>query len=131
MAKDYTRTDRIGDQLQRELAQLIQMELKDPRLGMVTVSGVKISRDLSYADIHVTVMGKNSAEEAEESVAVLNAAAGFLKGLLSKRIKIRLMPKLRFHYDNTTVQAGYISSLIDKAVQNDQATDPQRDDPET
>ena len=64
MAKDYSRTQRIGDQMQRELALLIQREIKDPRLGLVTITGVDVTRDLSHAKVYITVMGKDDDEQA-------------------------------------------------------------------
>lgn len=86
MAREFKRTDRVADQIQRDLAVLIQREIKDPRLGMVTVSHAKVSKDLSYADIYVTVLPLGEQEEAEAiatSLKVLNAAAGFLRGELA------------------------------------------------
>ena len=123
MAKEYSRTQRIGDQMQRELAELIQREIKDPRLGMTTVNDVKVSKDLSYADVYVTVLNTANIEDetaAEESIEVLRHAAGFLRAELSHRIKLRVMPQLRFHYDRTLVQGRRISSLIDRARERDQ-----------
>ena len=75
MARDYSRTSRIADQLQRELAQIIQLEIQDPRLGMVTVSYTKVSKDLGYADVYITVLPLNGKDEDEaivDSLKVLN-----------------------------------------------------------
>lgn len=120
MAREFSRTQRVGEQIQRDLAQLIQQEVKDPRLGLVTVNDVKISKDLSYADVYVTVMGKGEGRaQVETSLKILNRAAGFLRGRLSKAIKLRAMPQLRFHYDASVVRGSYLSSLIDKAVSED------------
>lgn len=78
MAKDYSRTQRIGDQMQRELSFLIQREIKDPRLGMITVTAVEVARDLSHAKVFITVMGKeDSADEIERNLEILHEAAGF------------------------------------------------------
>src|SRR3546814_9161952 len=77
MAKEYSRTQRIGDQMQRELAQLIRREVKDPRVGLVTITAVEVSRDVGHAKIFITVMGQDSAEEIAQSIKVLNSAAGF------------------------------------------------------
>ena len=112
MARDFNRTDRIADVIQRELSQLIHQEVKDPRVGMVTISAVEVSRDLSHAKVHVSVMSENLAAESIEG---LNKAAGFLRALLAKRIKLRIIPFLRFVYDDTTIKANYISRLIDEA----------------
>lgn len=86
MAREFKRTDRVADQIQRDLAVLIQREIKDPRLGMVTISHAKVSKDLGYADIYITVMAIGDQDEAEAikaSLKVLNAAAGFLRSELA------------------------------------------------
>jgi ribosome-binding factor A len=122
MGKEYSRTQRIADQMQRELAELIQREIKDPRLGMATVNDVKVSKDLSYADVYVTVLNIANIDDeaaAETSVDVLRNAAGFLRGELSRRIQLRVMPHLRFHYDRTLVQGRRVSTLIDQARAKD------------
>ena len=69
MAKEYSRTQRIGDQMQRELAQLIRREVKDPRVGLVTITAVEVSRDVGHAKIFITVMGQDSAEEIAQTSA--------------------------------------------------------------
>lgn len=116
MARDFSRTDRIADVIQKELAQIIQQEVKDPRVGMITIAEVKVSKDLAYAKIYVSVMLE---EQATETVATLNKAAGFLRGLLAKRIQIRVMPSLLFVYDDTTIKANRLSKLIDDACAQD------------
>ncbi len=124
MAKEFSRTQRIGDQMQRELAELIQREIKDPRLGMTTVNEVRVSKDLSYADVYVTILNTANLEDesaADASIEVLKNAAGFLRSELGHRIKLRVMPHLRFHYDRTLVQGRRISTLIDRARERDEA----------
>ncbi len=119
--REFKRTDRVGDQLQKELAVLIQREVKDPRLGMVTVSGVTVSRDLGYADVYVTLLGEDSPERIKENLKVLKQAAGFLRSQIARRIKLRHVPELRFHYDESVVRGQRLSSLIDEAVSSDRA----------
>jgi ribosome-binding factor A len=137
MAKVSPRLQRVADQIQRELAILIQLEISDPRVGMVSVTGVKVSRDLAHADIYVTVMGSVDGVsglapgimldkagaldklEVEESVKALNAAAGYLRSLLAKRLSLRTTPKLNFHYDESVVRGQYLSALIDRALAED------------
>ncbi|WP_444679027.1 30S ribosome-binding factor RbfA [Halomonas sp. E19] len=119
--REFKRTDRVGDQLQKELAVLIQREVKDPRLGMVTVSGVTVSRDLGYADVYVTLLGEDSPERVKENLKVLKQAAGFLRSQIARRIKLRHVPELRFHYDESVVRGQRLSSLIDEAVSSDRA----------
>ena len=116
MAGEFTRGQRISDFVQRELATLIQRELRDPRLGMVTVSGVKVSRDLSWADVYVTVLGE---EDPNVSLAILTRAAGFLRGELSSMLSTRTTPRLRFHYDNTARSGAQMDQMIDDARARD------------
>jgi len=128
---------RVADQIQRELASLIQMEVNDPRVGMVSVTGVEVSRDLAHAKVFVTVLntltddsGVNDSTlsepgdldklEIEENVKALNKAAGFLRSLLAKRLSIRSVPKLRFYYDGSIQRGQQLSSLIDSALAADQ-----------
>lgn len=118
MARDFKRTDRIGDQIQRDLASLIQREIKDPRMGMVTINHVKVAKDLGYADAYITVLplgGKSEAEALKETLAVLKNAAGFLRAELAKGIKLRVMPQLRFHYDESVERGRHLTSLIERA----------------
>ena len=121
MSREFKRTDRIAEQLQKELAQIIQFEIKDPRLGMVTVNDVQISRDLSFANVFITVLGKDSAEEAKDDLAVLNRAAGFLRREIGKAVKLRIVPQLKFDYDSSLVRGRKLSSLIEEAVAADQS----------
>ena len=119
--REFKRTDRVADQLQKELAVLIQREVKDPRLGMVTVSGATVSRDLGYADIYVTLLGEQDPERIKENLQVLKRAAGFLRSQIAQRIKLRHVPELRFHFDESVVRGQHLSSLIDEAVSSDRA----------
>lgn len=130
MSREFKRTDRIAEQLQKELAQIIQFEIKDPRLGMVTVNDVQISRDLSFANVYITVLGKDSAEEAKEDLAVLNRAAGFLRREIGKAVKLRIVPQLKFDYDSSLVRGRKLSSLIEEAVAADKSRiSPEADTP--
>jgi len=118
------RLKRMGDSVQRELSELIRQELKDPRLGgLVTISAVKVSPDLGYADVYVTVMGRGLSDDQNEqahqqTLEVLNKASGFLRQELSRRIKTRITPRLRFHYDKTNAYGNYMFGLIAEAVKD-------------
>lgn len=117
MAKEYSRTRRIADQMQKDLSIIIQQEIKDPRVGIVTVSEVKVSKDLGYADVYFTCMSLNDDAEARvTSEKVLNGASGFLRTLLASAIKLRVMPLLRFHYDPLLGSATHMDRLIKAAV---------------
>ena len=117
------RVQRVADQIQKELAQLIQTEMKDPRVGFATVSGVDVSRDLSWADVHITFLDKDSKSECEEALAALEKAGGFLRTRLSKAVQLRVTPKLRFHYDGTAIEGARISALIDQVLDDDTSKD--------
>lgn len=123
MAQEYSRTQRVADQIQRELAALIQREVKDPRVGVATVSAVEVSRDLSHAKVFVTVLnGGEDQQEITESVKALNNASGFLRSQLGQRMKLRIVPTLRFHFDDSLSRGNYLSNLIDQA----RASDPEQ-----
>ena len=119
MAKEYTRTQRIGDQMQRELALLIQREIKDPRLGLVTITGVNVARDLSHAKVFITVLGKDSSEDIAQNLGILNEASGFLRQQLGRAMKLRTIPQMRFHYDESIRRGAELSALIERAVSED------------
>lgn len=128
MAKEFKRTSRVGDFLKQELAGLIQLELRDPRIGMVSVTGVEVSRDLAHASVFVTVLGKDSEAEAAESIATLNRAAGFLRTQIAKISNARTTPKLRFVFDASIGRGARMSKLIDEAVAADREHAVTRDD---
>lgn len=121
-----SRPQRVADQIQRDLASLIQFEVKDPRIGFVTVAGVKVSKDMSYADIYVSELGKDDDENHKKTIVeALQHCAGFLRGQLAKGSNLRSIPKLRFHYDDTTQKGVEMSALIDKAVSSGGAASTQ------
>ena len=129
--KEYSRLDRIADQMQRDLADLIRNDVKDPRVGMATVNQVRVSKDLGYADVYVTLLTIDDVNENSvaviESVKALNRAAGFLRTELARRIKLRTIPALRFHYDASVRRGRDMDALIAKALQKDDAL--KHDDP--
>ena len=103
---------RVADQIQRDLAELIARELKDPRVGMVTLNAVEVTPDYAHAKVFFSVLTGNP-EEATEG---LNAAAGFLRNGLFKRLHIHTVPTLHFLFDRTTEKASDMNALIAKAV---------------
>lgn len=119
MARDYARTDRVSQEIQKEVAMIIQREVKDPRLGMVTVNAVEITRDLAYAKIFVTFFTLEGQSD-KESAAVLNDAAGYIRTLLAKRIKARIMPELRFVFDQSMSEGVRMTNLCNQAVAEDE-----------
>lgn len=128
MASNSSRIRKIGDQIQRDLSKIIQQEVKDPRVGMVTLNDVKVSTDLSYADVYFTCMafGPQEAEQAQEKLRkeqaqLLNSAAGFMRSRLAQGLNLRVIPQLRFHYDAVIESGSKVSALIEKAVSQDQS----------
>ena len=119
MAREFGRPQRVAEQIQRELAMLIQRELKDPRVGMVTVSAVEVSRDLAYATIFVTFLGNDDPDDIKASLDALQHASGFLRSQLGRIIRMRLTPHLTFKYDESLVRGRELSSLIDEARARD------------
>ena len=114
MAKDYSRTQRIGDSLQQELARLLQFTLSDPRLKMVSVTGVDVSRDLSHAKVFFTQMGVDDAQAAAETTSALDRASGFLRSEIARTATLRTVPKLRFCFDESLGRGRDMETLIRK-----------------
>ena len=127
------RLKRISDQIQREIADLIRNEIKDPRLPtLITVSAVKVSADLGYADAYVTIMDpeledKQSKDYYKESLKILNGASGFMRSELGRRMNTRTVPRIRFHYDEVTANGNHMLDLIEKANQS-KSVDAKSDD---
>jgi len=117
MPREFPRTRRVGEQLQRELAALIREELKDPRLGMISVSAVQVSRDLSHAKVYISVLG--TPEQTQESLAVLKHAAGYLRHKLGKMLHIRVIPELHFFHDKSLEEGARMGALINRAIASD------------
>jgi len=118
MAREYARTDRVGQQIQKEIAVILMREIKDPRLSMTTVSAVEVTRDLAYAKVFVTFFNDN-AEDIKASLEVLAEAEGYIRSLLGKRLRARIMPHLRFVYDSSMSEGVRMSALVDQAVASD------------
>jgi ribosome-binding factor A len=136
--REFSRGRRVADHIQKELAVLIQQEVKDPRLGLVTINEVKVSRDLGFADVYFTSFSSDtfrandSLDEVEDEDAereernslspaeVLENAAGFLRSRLAKSLSTRTTPKLRFHYDHTIEQGAKMTQAIKKAIEGDE-----------
>lgn len=114
MPRDYSRTLRIAEQIQRELADLIRLEVKDPRVGMVTLTDVEVTADYAHAKVFFTTF--SVADQVAETTIGLNCAAGFLRSELSRRIKLRSVPQLHFVYDESVERGVRLSQLIDQAV---------------
>ena len=119
MPRDYPRSRRIADQIQRELSEIIRLELKDPRVGMITITDVDVSPDTKNARVFFTVLGDQ--ERVEDATAGLRRAAGFLRSCLAHRMQTRSVPQLQFRYDASVERGMRLSQLIDAAVADDAA----------
>ena len=123
MPREFTRAERVSDAVQQELAVLIREGVRDPRVGMVSVTDVDVSRDLAYAKIHVTFLGERTQEEIDEAMSALNGASGYLRKLLASSIKLRITPKLTFLFDESGRRGQHLSALIDYAMSTQQDSD--------
>ena len=106
------RKDRLNHQLQQEIATIIHRELKDPRLGFVTITKVELSSDLSHAKVNYSCLG--GAEERLRSQEALDHAIGFIRGLVKKRLRVKIIPEIVFRYDATIAQALDLAAKLDQ-----------------
>ncbi len=116
MPREFLRSDRMAEQLRRELAEIIQDEIKDPRVGFLSFTEVRMSRDLSHAVVYCSVL---DAEQLHESIEVLNRAAGFIRKSIGRRIQARIVPTLKFVADESIIRGAEMDVLISEAVQSD------------
>jgi ribosome-binding factor A len=126
--RDFKRAERVAGSMRRELAQIIQMEIKDPEVGFIGLSDVEVTRDLSHAKVYVTVF---EHEKAQSSIRALNQAAGFLRSRLGQVMRIRSVPELHFHHDASVETGRHMDELIDSAISSDRqesGEDESRDD---
>ena len=114
MPREYARAARIAEQIQRDLSELIRLEVKDPRVGMVTITAVEVSRDLSHARVFVCSLAGEAATQS--SLNALRHAAGFLRSRLAHTLSLRAVPELQFVYDESVERGARLSRLIDQAV---------------
>lgn len=121
MPKEFSRSSRVVEQIKRELAELIRLELKDPRVKFVTISDVELTPDYAHAKVFFTALeGESKRAEIE---AGLSRSAGFLRRELGKRIRIHTLPQLHFVYDASVEQGARMSLLIEEAVRSDKPQD--------
>lgn len=120
MAREFSRADRVAQELQKEIAIILQREVKDPRIGMVTVSDVEISRDLAYAKVFVTFLFDSDESAVERGLDGLNKASGYIRTLVGKAMRLRIVPELRFVYDQSLVEGMRMSNLVTNVIRQDQ-----------
>lgn len=122
MAKEFARSQRVAEQIQRELADLLQFEVKDPRVSMVTVTEVEVTGDLAHAKVYYSAV-----ENSPDLQKGLEKSAGFLRSQLSQRMLLRSVPQLHFVYDASIERGMRLSRIIDDAVAQDNKTDSEED----
>ena len=113
MPREFSRSRRVAEQLQRELAGIVGKALQDPRAGLITVTSVELSKDLAYAKVFVSAIGGSLSHQ--ELIAALQRASGFLRHEVGQAMKLRIIPELRFHYDETLEKAAKLEALIARA----------------
>jgi ribosome-binding factor A len=112
---NFSRTDRVAQQIQREIAELIRLRINDPRVRLVTITAVEVARDYSHAKIYFTRLdGKH-----DDALAGLEHSGGFLRSQLANSLKLRVMPQLHFVFDSSVERGSQLSQLIDQAVASD------------
>jgi len=114
--REFKRSERVAGQLRRELAQLIQQEVKDPEIGFISLSDVEVTRDLSHAKVFITVF---ESEKAEDTISALKRAAGYLRKRLGQEMRMRSVPELHFHHDASVETGQRMDGLIDAALASD------------
>lgn len=124
MPKEFSRSQRVSEQILRELAELIRLEVKDPRVGFITLTEVELTPDYAHAKVYFTSM--TGQDDLDETLAGLRRASGFLRRELGRRVRIHTTPELHFHYDKSVEQGSRMSQLIDKVVRED--SERQHDD---
>ena len=117
MAKEFSRGQRVSEQIRRELAELIRLEVKDPRVGFITVTDVEVTPDYAHARVFFTSM--TGKEDVEQILVGLRRASGFLRRELGRRIRIHTLPELHFEYDPSVEEGARLSKLIDEVVAED------------
>lgn len=131
MAKEFGRPQRVSQELQKEIAIILQREIKDPRLGMMTtVSGVEMSRDLAYAKVFVTFLNDKDEDAVKEGIKILQDASGYIRTLLGKAMRLRIVPELTFFYDSSLVEGMRMSNLVSNVVRHDDERRVNTDDSE-
>ena len=116
MPKEFSRSQRMGEQIRRDLAELVRNELRDPRLTWVSFTAIKLSRDLGYATVYFSVL---NPDDSKQSLELLTQAAGFLRHHLAARIRARTIPELKFIYDDSLERGASMDALIAKARASD------------
>lgn len=126
MPREFSRSRRVGQQLMKEIAVIIQRDLKDPRLGMPTVSSVDLSPDLKSARVYLTFLNFTE-QQIKGALKILTAAKGYIRSAVGKNMKLRVIPDLNFLYDPSLIEGMRIGHLVDQSVRRDEELERQRE----
>jgi ribosome-binding factor A len=119
--RPFARELRVADHIRERLTEIIRAEMRDPRVGMMSINDVRVSKDLSMANVYVSSMSADTEDKRQDLVTVLNHAAGFLRTALARGSTMRITPALRFHFDEVWVRGSKLDALIDQALAADRA----------
>lgn len=120
MPREFNRSERVAGQIRRDLARLIQQEIKDPAVGFISLSDVEVTRDLAHAKVYITVF---DPEKAVDSLQALRRAATFLRRRLGQELRLRHVPELHFLHDDSVEQGSHIDQLIERALSADKGSE--------
>lgn len=129
MAKEFSRSRRVAQQIQKELAQIVSREVKANELGMITLNEVDLSSDLSYAKVYFTILN-DEGDNIKNAVAKLNEQAPLLRSMMGSAMRLRIVPDLKFYYDKSLSEGIRMTSLVNQAVRKDRENNPDIDSEE-
>ncbi len=121
MPREFTRSERVADAVRRELSVLLREAVRDPRIGMASITELSVSRDLATCKAYVSFVGDYTDEQIKDAMTALGGAAGYLRSLLAGSMKLRTTPKITFIYDDSGIKGQRLSALIDRAIAADEA----------
>lgn len=116
------RATRVAELLRAELAAIVRTQMRDPRVSMLSITDVRVGRDLGQANIYVSSLAVADADAKTDLIAVLNGAAGFLRSAIARQHNLRMTPRLRFHYDDLIERGPRLDALIDEAMRSDRSS---------
>lgn len=124
MPREFSRNQRMAEQLRRELSEIVRKEIKDPRMGFSSFTEVRVSRDLAHAVVYCSVF---ETDKQKETIETLNRASGFLRRAIASRIHARIVPTIKFVIDDSVARGAAMDKLIQKAVDSDNKHDAEPD----
>lgn len=126
MAREFSRSRRVAQQIQKELAQIVMREIKAGEFGMITINEVDLSRDLSYAKVYFTQLN-DDAELIKKAIALLNDQAPLIRSMMGSAMRLRIVPELKFFYDKSLSEGIRMTNLVNQAVRKDKQNNPELD----